>query len=187
MTPSPSLFLDANVLYASLLRDLLLRLAAEGVCRVHWSAEVQQEWCTHLMAAGYSEAVLTRTQLRMNAAFPRAQVEGYQALISQLMLPDPADRHVLAAVVHAGVGVLVTFNLKDFPADTLARYGVVPLHPDVLLTRLLKQAPDGCGLALGKLVASLKSPPMTLGDIAAALEKLQMPQSAGQLRARFGE
>lgn len=185
MTPPPSLFLDANVLYASLLRDLLLRLAAEGVCRVHWSAEVQQEWCTHLIAAGYSEAVLARTQMRMNAAFPQAQVEGHQALISQLTLPDPADRHVLAAALHAGVSILVTFNLRDFPADTLARYGVVPLHPDVLLTTLLKQAPDGCELALGRLIASLKSPPMTLGDIAAALENLQMPQSAGQLRARF--
>jgi predicted nucleic acid-binding protein len=181
------LFLDANVLYVSLLRDLLLRMAVEGVCHVHWSADVQQEWKTHLVAAGYSEAVITRTQLRMNMAFPQAQIEGYQGLIPQLILPDPADRHVLAAAIHAAAGVLVTFNLKDFPVHTLSQFGVKPLHPDILLTQLMKQAPEGCQLALKTLVASLKSPPMMPGDIATALEKLQMPQSAEQIRVQFSD
>lgn len=178
----PRLFLDANVLYAAL-RDLLLRLAVEGVCQVHWSAEVQREWKRHLVDnAGYAEEVITRTQARMDAAFPQAQITSFEHLMTHLELPDPADRHVLAAAVQARAGVLVTFNLKDFPVKVLAEHGLVPLHPDVLLPRLWTQSPDGFQQALERLMAALKAPPMGLEDIATALENLQMPQMATLLR-----
>lgn len=171
------------MLYMALLRDLLLRLAVEGVCQVHWSAEVQREWKRHLVDdAGYAETAIARTQARMDAAFPQAQVTDYQGLIPELSLPDAADRHVLAAAVQARANVLVTFNLKDFPPGVLDEHVIVPLHLDALLPRLWTESPDGFRLALGRLVASLKAPPMDLEDIATALEKLQMPQTAMLLR-----
>ncbi len=177
------LFLDANVLYTALLRDLVLRLAVERVCQIHWSAEVQYEWKRHLVDdAGYAEAVITRTQARMDAAFPQAQVTGYEGLIPELFLPDPADRHVLAAAMQVRASVLVTFNLKDFPPKVLAEYGLLPLHPDVLLPRLWAESPDGFRQALKQLLSALKAPPMSLEDIATALAKLQMPQTALLLR-----
>lgn len=177
------LFLDANVLYSALLRDLVLRLAVERVCQVHWSAEVQHEWKRHLVDdAGYAEAVIARTQARMDAAFPQARVTGYEGLIPELSLPDPADCHVLAAAVQARVSVLVTFNLKDFPPEVLAGHGLLPLHPDVLLPRLWAESPDGFRQALQRLMGALKAPPMGLEDIAAALANLQMPRTALLLR-----
>lgn len=179
---TPRLFLDANVLYSSLLRDLFLRLAVEGTCAVHWSPEVQAEWKRHLVAAGYDPVVLDRTQARMNAAFPHAQVTGYEDDLGQFDLPDPADRHVLAAALKCGAGLLVTFNLKDFPADVLEKFGVVALHPDALLVRLLTESPDGSLSALQTLSASFKAPPMSVLDIGNALEKLLLPKSARILR-----
>lgn len=178
----PRLFLDANVLYGDLLRNLLLRLAAEKVCVIHWSAEVQDEWKRHLVEdAGYSEAVIARTQARMEAAFPSAVVTDYETLMSQLSLPDGDDRHVLAAALKAGADILVTFNLKDFP-DSAVPASLTVQHPDVVLRHLLTTNPEGCQVTLTKLVASLKNPPMTVMDIAAALEKNQMPESAALLR-----
>ncbi|MCY1703779.1 PIN domain-containing protein [Deinococcus sp. SL84] len=178
----PRLFLDANVLYGDLLRNLLLRLAVQRVCTIHWSAEVQREWKRHLVDdAGYSEATITRTQERMEAAFPAANVSGYEALLPDLQLPDPDDRHVLAAAIKAEANILVTFNLKDFPEAALPP-GLAVQHPDELLSHLLGTNPEGCHIALTKLVISLKNPPMTLLDIASALERNQMTESANRLR-----
>ncbi|MFC6593125.1 PIN domain-containing protein [Deinococcus lacus] len=130
--------------------------------------------------AGYSEATMTRTQERMEAAFPAANVSGYEALLPDLQLPDPNDRHVLAAALQARADILVTFNLKDFFKDTLPPSLVVQ-HPDEVLSHLLETNPEGCHIALTKLVSSLKNPPMTLASIASALERNQMPESASRL------
>lgn len=170
------------MLYGDLLRNLLLRLAAEKVCTIHWSAKVQDEWKRHLVEdAGYSEAVIARTQARMEAAFPTAAVTDYEALMSQLSLPDADDRHVLAAALKVEADILVTFNLKDFPEMAMPVRLTVQ-HPDVVLKHLFTANPEGCRITLTKLVASLKNPPMTAIEIAAALEKNQMPESAALLR-----
>ena len=59
----------------------------------------------------------------MNQAVPDCLVTGYEELIDSLELPDP-DRHVLAAAIRCQGGVIVTFNLNDFPADIIGRYGI---------------------------------------------------------------
>ena len=41
---------------------------------------------------------------------------GYEDLIPGLQLPDPNDRHVLAAAIRGHADVIVTMNLRDFPA-----------------------------------------------------------------------
>jgi hypothetical protein len=57
-------------------------------------------------------------------------VTGHENLIDVLTLPDPDDRHVLAAAIHCGADAIVTFNGKDFPADVRDRYNIEVLHPD---------------------------------------------------------
>jgi hypothetical protein len=47
----------------------------------------------------------------MNQALDGANVTGYESIIDGLMLPDPDDRHVLAAAIRAGAQVIVTDNL----------------------------------------------------------------------------
>jgi PIN domain len=56
---------------------------------------------------------------RMNKAVRDCLVSGYEPLIEGLKLPDPGDRHVLAAAVKAGAQVIVTRNLKDFPPEAV--------------------------------------------------------------------
>ena len=66
----------------------------------------------------------------MDAAVLDSLVEGYKALIPSLELPDPKDRHVLAAAIHAGADAIITLNLKDFPEEILDKYNLEVLHPD---------------------------------------------------------
>jgi predicted nucleic acid-binding protein len=117
-------FLDTNVLYGAILNDTLLRIADEGAFRPHWSAEV----LTELENALAHHAGLDRTRARrridqMQRAFPFATVEGHEELVAA-MTCDRKDRHVLAAAIHSGCEVLVTFNTSDFPLSSTERYRV---------------------------------------------------------------
>ena len=60
----------------------------------------------------------------MDAAVPGAMVEDFEHRIPGLTLPDPDDRHVLAAAIEAEADVIVTFNTRDFPAPVVAQYGI---------------------------------------------------------------
>ncbi len=103
-------FYDANVLYPAELRNLLMHLALIGVFRAKWSADVHEEWIGNLLMnrSDLARAKLERTRQLMDKAAPDAPVRGYEHLIPGLVLPDPNDRHVLAAAIRAGTSVIVT-------------------------------------------------------------------------------
>ena len=86
----------------------------------------------------------------MHRAVPDALVRDYAHLIPNLSLPDPNDRHVLAAAITASANVIVTFNLKDFPATALSPHGLVARHPDLFL----KAFPPRCLLSFWPVCAS---------------------------------
>ena len=79
----------------------------------------------------------------MNEAVRDCLVTSYEDLIASLSLPDPDDRHVLAAAMRAGAEVIVTYNLSDFPTEALARFDIEAQHPDDFLLCLLDLAPGG--------------------------------------------
>jgi hypothetical protein len=97
-------FYDANVLYPAELRNLLMHLALVGVFRAKWSADVHEEWMSSLLAnrPDLTRKKLERTRQLMDKAAPDALVTGYEHLIPGLVLPDPKDRHVLAAAIRGG-------------------------------------------------------------------------------------
>ena len=68
---------------------------------------------------------------------------GHEPLIGGLHLPDPDDRHVLAAALRAGAEEIVTFNLRDFPPAILGPLGVAAWHPDEFVCALLVRSPEG--------------------------------------------
>lgn len=109
---------DACVLYPAPLRDLLIRVARTGVVRAQWSNLILDECFRNILAnrPDLSPGTLQRTRELMNKAVADSLVTGFEHLVDGLDLPDPDDRHVLAAAVRAGAQAIVTANLKDFPA-----------------------------------------------------------------------
>lgn len=103
MTELKVALLDANVLYPITLRDLLMWLAVSGTYDAHWTERIQQEWTRNLLAdqPNLTAQQLERTKRLMNIALPSALVTGYETMIDRLELPDPDDRHVLAAAIHS--------------------------------------------------------------------------------------
>ena len=132
---------DANVLYPAPLRDLFIRLAQSGLVQAKWTDTIHDEWVRNVLKdnPGLPAGRLERTRTLMNDAVRDCLVTGYEDLIASLFLPDPDDRHVLAAAIRAGARVIVTFNLKDFPPETLAQFDIEPQHPDDFLVGLLDQ------------------------------------------------
>ena len=141
--------LDACVLYPTLLREILLGAAEAGFYAPVWSARIVEEW----RRAAVRRDPLAPADVEIADAtrrFPAAEVAVPAGIEARLSLPDPLDVHVLACAVAAGAGAVVTTNLRDFPGRTLAHEGVVPRHPDSLLTEFHGDAPE----ALAGVVAT---------------------------------
>jgi predicted nucleic acid-binding protein len=174
--------LDANVLYSAPLRDLLLQLAFTGVFRARWSADIDDEWQRNLLAARPDLASqIARTHAIMHRAIPDALVTGYQSRIADLSLPDPDDRHVLAAAITTAADAILTFNLKDFPAAALAPYGVEAQHPDAFLQSLIVDMPLQVLAAARDCVSRLTRPPITGDTYLKILRRTGLPQTTAFL------
>jgi hypothetical protein len=175
---------DACVLYPAPLRDLLMHLALMDFLRARWTSAIHEEWMRNVLAnrPDLSRQQLERTRDLMNAHVEDCLVEGYEALIPGLTLPDPDDRHVLAAAIHAKATVIVTFNLSDFPSEVLQPLGIEAQHPDVFLTRLLEGEPGTVCAAAKRQRESLKKPAKTVEDYVATLAGLSLPETVRRLQ-----
>ncbi len=177
--------LDACVLYPVPIRDLLLSLAAAGLYKPKWSALIQDEWSRNLLAnrADLKALQLQRTATMMNLAFPDADVEGYEVFIPTLTLPDPDDRHVLAAAIHGETEWIVTQNVRDFPSEVLAPWGIRAVHPDAFLQELLLSHPSQVVEALRRGRHRYRSPPITAQEMLTSLARQGLPETVQALAA----
>lgn len=153
---------DACVLYPAPLRDILLELAISELVAAKWTDAIHDEWVRNLLADRPElKGKIEKTRELMDKAVPDAKVENYQPLIENLSLPDKNDRHVLAAAIRCNAQNIVTYNLKDFPSDVLASYGMEPMHPDEFIEHQLGLS-QGVVIACAKRIrARLKNPAMS--------------------------
>ncbi|HBP6526382.1 TPA: PIN domain-containing protein [Pseudomonas aeruginosa] len=170
---------DANVLYPAPLRDFLMRLALTGVYRARWSAQIHDEWKRNLLLKrpDLTQEQLDRTSALMDRAIPDALVTDYESLLPSLDLPDEDDRHVLAAAIKCHASVIVTFNLKDFPKDVLAKFGIEPLHPDDFIADQWDIDQAAVLEAAQQQRASLRNPPHTVQEYLDRLLQQQLPKT----------
>jgi predicted nucleic acid-binding protein len=175
---------DANVLYPAPLRDLLMWLALEDVVLARWTDEIHDEWTRNVLKdrPDLKPEQLQRTRVLMNANVRDCLVTDYQGLMPGLALPDPDDRHVLAAAIKAGASVIVTFNLKDFPEAVLEPVGIEPQHPyDFLVYQFdLKKAAVCKAVRLQR--EALKNPPKSVRELLDTFLSLQLPTFVERLR-----
>jgi hypothetical protein len=85
--------LDANVLYGSFLRDLLVSLFFSGIYEAKWTEKITQEWVGHLLEnrSDIPAAKIDRTVMLMNRIKPAALIANYERYIPQIVIPDKID------------------------------------------------------------------------------------------------
>ncbi|HET9080587.1 MAG TPA: PIN domain-containing protein [Trebonia sp.] len=133
---------DANILFSRTLRDYVLYAADEGAIEVRWSSQILAEMSRNLREnLGLSQDSTSRLEHLMNDYIEYALVE-----------MDAKDRHVLAAALSADADILLTDNIKDFPAQWMAGQGIELLTAGQLLTRLAEDFPDKMRAAHEKTV-----------------------------------
>ena len=163
MPPHSTVLYDASVFYPAPLRDLLLELATAGLFRAKWSEQIQKEWIESLLRKrlDLNRERLERTKQIANKSVSDCLVEGYEPLIEGLKLPDLNDRHVLAAAIHCRAQIIVTYNLKDFPLESLQPFEVEAQHPDVFLRHIIDLAPPRFLEAVKEIRSRLNNPPVS--------------------------
>ncbi|MES2330528.1 MAG: PIN domain-containing protein [Bacteroidota bacterium] len=176
--------LDANVLYPVPVRDILLSLADRKLFQAKWSADINNEWVRNLLFKRQDIRAedLARTVDAMNRAFPDANTDQYQHRIAQLSLPDPNDRHVLAAAIEADAELIITFNLKDFPDDILEKHGIEAVHPDNFIEELIQENTDTAFDAFEQQLARLRNPPLSREYVLEKLSQCGLTNTASSLR-----
>jgi hypothetical protein len=176
----PVVLYDACVLYPAPLRDFLIRLAVAGLVRAHWSPDIEEEWIRSVLRdrPDLTRAQLERTARLMEAAVPGALITDYEPIIEALQLPDPGDRHVLAAGIMMGVNVIVTFNVRDLPRDVVSRHGIEARRPDAFVLDLLLADPEGVAAVARAHRAALRNPPRSVDEYLATLSRTGLRRSA---------
>jgi predicted nucleic acid-binding protein len=184
MKDRPVVVYDANVLYPAQLRDLLIRVAVAGLVRAHWSDEIHEEWIQNVLAdrPEIERAQLERARFLMEQALPAARVNGHLCHVAALELPDPDDRHVLAAALEAGAESVVTFNTRDFPRAVLEPLGISALHPDLFVRALVEAHPEALLQVLHTHRLSLRRPPKSPQEYLAMLERAGLVRTVVAVR-----
>lgn len=176
--------LDANVLYPAPMRDLFLQLAVTDVFRARWSADIHREWIEALLKREphRDRLKLERTRDLMDQATRDSLITGYESIIPSLSLPDPDDRHVLAAAIVGHCDVIVTQNLRDFPMANLAPYSIETQHPDEFLLHHLSLAAGIFCSAVRQVRARLKNPPLSGHEYLENLIQAGLTATASELK-----
>jgi predicted nucleic acid-binding protein len=180
---------DACVLYPAPLRDLLVQLATTQIFRAKWTELIHDEWTRNLLIKrpDLNTNRLARLRVLMNENVPDSLVTDFEHLIPALSLPDPDDRHVLAAAISTNANIIVTFNLKDFPDSILARHGIVAQHPDVFVSDLIERYPQQVFQSVDTILSRLKNPPQTFDNYLETLANQGLITSVAMLRDLHGE
>ncbi|MUL40402.1 PIN domain-containing protein [Streptomonospora sp. PA3] len=176
---------DANVLYPSTLRDLLIRVAQAGLVQAKWTHRILDEVFDSLAAnrPDLPADALRRTRQLMITAVRDCLITGYEPLIESLRLPDPDDRHVLAAAIRARAQVVVTENLSDFPASVLGDWDIEAKSADEFVLDQIHLDRKVVWSCAQQIADSWRRPPGTVADVLANLQRNGLHAAVAELQA----
>lgn len=181
----PIVVLDACVLYPAALRDLFMRFAVAGLIQARWTHLIHEEWIEAVLRdrPDLERANLERTRRLMDKHAEGSLVRNFEHRIPSFSLPDPDDRHVLAAAVEEGAECIVTWNVADFPG-IVEPLGISIVTPDGLMTRLLSARPADTCAVVRETRLSLTNPPKSIDEYLEIL-RVRGLIKAGELLAEF--
>ena len=135
--------IDACVLYPTVVREILLKVAADGGFTPLWSKRILEEWRRAAARLNPVSAAQAEAEIALvKARWPEAEVDPKPSDEARLYLPDENDVHVLASAIAGSADVLLTVNIKDFPRGTLYEEGIRRDEPDHFLTSHFISRPE---------------------------------------------
>lgn len=177
--------LDACVLFPIAIADSLMSLATTGLFAAKWTRRIEQEWIANLeeLHPNLKGKLGTRRD-DMRDAIPDWEVDElvWAPLVEGMTLPDPDDRHVLAAAIAGHADCIVTANLRDFPAEIVNPYGIEVIHPDRFIINQWDLDPITGMTAFKRMRARRKNPQAAPEDFARALERNGLAATAQRVR-----
>ncbi|SIO13726.1 PIN domain-containing protein [Rhodovulum sp. ES.010] len=179
--------LDACVLYPTVLREILLGIAGQGLFTPLWSPRILEEWARAARKIGPTGEAQARAEIALvRAAWPAAEVAPRDGLEARLWLPDAADIHVLAAAIAGGADLILTFNARDFPRHVLAEEGLQREGPDGFLMELWLAHPAAVGDTVERVRAEAARLSGAPQETRALLKRARLPRLGKALGSGIG-
>jgi predicted nucleic acid-binding protein len=174
--------LDTNVLVGALSRNMLLSLAEDGLFRARWSQNTLHQEFERTFIKLYGDGdIAARQRGNIEMAFPEGLVIEDPGLMSSLTLPDPDDRHVLAAAIQTKAALIVTQNLKDLPAENLAPHEIEAISTDDFLADCIDLAGLQAVAAFRRMRERFRNPQIDAEALILRIEQLGLGQTANML------
>jgi hypothetical protein len=160
-----------------------MELAAKGLYRARWTAQIHEEWISSLLRnrRELRRAQLERTRDLMNVTVLDCLVTDYEDLIPSINLPDPNDRHVVAAAIKGHCAAIITFNLDHFPEAELQKYDVEAQHPDEFIHHQFGLDRAAVVTAARSIRLRLQNPPLSSEDYLRRLAAQGLPKTVTEL------
>jgi len=176
--------IDACVLYPTVMREVLLGVAAKGLFTPLWSARIHEEWARAAARLGDGQEDIARGEIALlRVKWPSSEVKYAPPLEASLHLPDPNDTHVLAAAIAGKADILLTMNLKDFPTRVLSGHGVIRRDPDGLLREIYEAEPEIVGQVAEHVRQTAELLSGQSQDIRKLMKKARLPRLGKALAA----
>jgi predicted nucleic acid-binding protein len=165
--------------------DTMLTLAEDSVHEILWSDALLDEWERVIVrenARSAESAAKITAVIRDHFPEGRIPLARYIGSVASMPGNDPDDRHHMAAAIAGGADSIVTWNRKDFPGLELAKRGVRVLDPDEYLMEVLRDAPVEVLMAIQRMAARKRRPPMTVSEVVDRLAAAQASNFAVRVR-----
>ncbi|MEO3414749.1 PIN domain-containing protein [Roseovarius sp. CAU 1744] len=176
------ILLDTCVIYPTVMRQMILGVAARGVFTPLWSARIIEEWQRAAVKLGPDGVAQAGAEAALLAArWPGAEVSYPPSLEARLWLPDPADIHVLAAAITGSADLILTLNARDFPRNALAEEGLSRADPDGFLHGIWQAQPDLVAEVAAEVLAKANRLSGKTWTLRALLKKARLPRLAKAL------
>ncbi len=186
MTGATGIFsavIDACVLVSVLRRDFTLSLADDELYYPRWSTRILNETQQAIHKITKDKAESMRQCAIIQNAFPDASVSDFENTENELILPDPDDRHVLAAAIKTNAQYIVTDNLKDFPRSALAPYSIEAVSCDQFVAGIIHTQPDTAMAVIRIMRGKLHKPAFSRTEYIRHVEECGLPQITAALEA----
>mgnify|MGYP003662944657 CR=1 FL=1 len=153
MSAQTRVLIDTCVLYPTVMREMVVGVARQGVFEPIWSARILDEWARAAIKLGPAGEAQAQGEIALlRSQWPRAEYPAAPGVQARLWLPDGDDVHVLAVAVASSADMILTLNAKDFPRQILAEEGLSRADPDSFLHGIWQAQPDlVLGVAQGVL------------------------------------